>query len=285
MGCRPWLAGGFPGRSILVPVSPDGHRDGLGADQRRGARVAALAARSAERFYAPWDWVNTSARVMLVGITPGLHQATEGLAEARRSLANGLSPEDALRRADAVGSFSGPLRTNLVTMLDGIGLAAALGIESTAQLFDEMHHLAGHVSAIDYPVFVHGRNYGGRARPSSGIRCWPRWCAPAWEPGLRCRSTRLWCPWERPPRPPWTSWHVRDSWTVDGACSAFLILPEPTGIGSVCTPSGVPIWHALSSCGAPDWSAEFSRRDRFGGRCRARTDDLLVVSELLYRLS
>ena len=28
-------------------------------------------------FYAPWDWVNTSARVMLVGITPGPHQATE----------------------------------------------------------------------------------------------------------------------------------------------------------------------------------------------------------------
>jgi hypothetical protein len=105
---------------------------------------------------------------MLVGITPGLHQATEALAEARRSLANGLSPEDALRRADAVGSFSGPLRTNLVTMLDGIGLAAALGIESTAQLFDEMHHLAGHVSAIDYPVFVHGRNYGGASPPLVG---------------------------------------------------------------------------------------------------------------------
>jgi len=92
-----------------------------------------------------------------------------------------------------------------------------------------------------------------------------RRCAPAWEPRLRWRSTRLWCPWERPPRPPRTPWHVRDSWTVDGACSAFLILPEPTGIGSVCTPSGVPIWHALSSCGAPDWSAEFSLRDRYGG--------------------
>ncbi|MHB8318949.1 MAG: hypothetical protein ACYDEP_06955 [Acidimicrobiales bacterium] len=85
-------------------------------------------------FYAPWDWVNTLAKVMLVGITPGLHQATEALAEARRSLANGLSPEDALRCADAVGSFSGPMRINLVTMLDGIGLAAALGVESTAQL-------------------------------------------------------------------------------------------------------------------------------------------------------
>ena len=119
-------------------------------------------------FYAPWDWVNTSARVVLVGITPGLHQATEALAEARRSLINGLSPEDALRRADAVGSFSGPMRTNLVTMLDGIGLAAALDIESTAQLFDDMHHLAGLVSAIDYPVFVHGRNYGGASPPLIG---------------------------------------------------------------------------------------------------------------------
>lgn len=119
-------------------------------------------------FYAPWDWVNTSARVMLVGITPGLYQATEALAEARRSLANGLSPDDALRRADAVGSFSGPMRANLVTMLDGIGLAAALDVESTAQLFDDMHHLAGHVSAIDYPVFVHGRNYGGTNPPLVG---------------------------------------------------------------------------------------------------------------------
>jgi hypothetical protein len=112
-------------------------------------------------FYAPWDWVNTEASVMLVGITPGRHQATEALGEVRRSLANGLPPEDALRRADAVGSFAGPMRTNLVTMLDGIGLAAALGIESTARLFDDMHHLAAHVSAIDYPVFVDGHNYGG----------------------------------------------------------------------------------------------------------------------------
>lgn len=38
-------------------------------------------------FYAPWDWVNTSAKVMLVGITPGLHQATQALGEIRRCLA------------------------------------------------------------------------------------------------------------------------------------------------------------------------------------------------------
>ena len=60
------------------------------------------------------------------------------------------------------------MRINLVAMLDGIGLAAALGVESTAQLFDDMHHLAGRVSAIDYPGFVHGCNYGGASPPLVG---------------------------------------------------------------------------------------------------------------------
>ncbi|MHB1738557.1 MAG: hypothetical protein ACYCXA_03555 [Actinomycetes bacterium] len=56
------------------------------------------------------------------------------------------------------------MRANLVTMLDGIGLANALGVESSARLFDTHHHLAAHVSAIDYPVLVDGANYG-RASP------------------------------------------------------------------------------------------------------------------------
>ncbi len=116
-------------------------------------------------YYAPWDWVNRAAKVMLVGITPGLYQATEALREARRCLREGLSNEETLRSADAVGSFSGPMRANLITMLDGIGLARILGVDSTARLFDTRHHLAAHVSAIDYPVFVNGLNYGGGNPP------------------------------------------------------------------------------------------------------------------------
>ena len=115
--------------------------------------------------YAPWDWVNTDAKVMLVGITAGHHQANEALSEVRRCLDAGLSSEDALRSADAVGSFSGPMRANLVSMLDGIGVAEGLGIGSCARLFDTHHHLAAHVSAIDYPVFVDGANYGGANPP------------------------------------------------------------------------------------------------------------------------
>ena len=112
-------------------------------------------------YYAPWDWVNTEAKVMLVGITAGLHQAMEATRETKRCLEMGMPNEEALRHADAVGAFSGPMRSNLISMLDGIGLQRALGIQSGAQLFTTHHHLAAHVSAIDYPLFVGGRNYGG----------------------------------------------------------------------------------------------------------------------------
>lgn len=114
-------------------------------------------------YYAPVDWVNTAAKVMLVGITLGASQAAEFLRSAQVCLRTGCSAEETLRRADAAGSFSGPMRKNLVTMLDGIGLAGALGVDSTARLFDTHHHLAAHCSAIDYLVFVNGENYRGRS--------------------------------------------------------------------------------------------------------------------------
>lgn len=64
-----------------------------------------------------------------------------------------------------VGSFSGPLRANLIAMLDGIGLGSALGIDSTASIFGAHHHLAAKASAISYPIFVNGQNYGGGNPP------------------------------------------------------------------------------------------------------------------------
>jgi hypothetical protein len=115
--------------------------------------------------YAPWDWVNVDAKVMLVGITPGAFQATEALREAQVCLRTGCSAEETLRRADATGSFAGPMRRNLVTMLDGIGLPEVLGVDSSARLFDTHHHLVALASAIDYPVFVNGQNYGGANPP------------------------------------------------------------------------------------------------------------------------
>jgi hypothetical protein len=46
-------------------------------------------------------------------------------------------------------------------MLDGIGLAAALGIDTTASLFGDNSHLLHSTSAVRYPAFYAGRNYTG----------------------------------------------------------------------------------------------------------------------------
>jgi hypothetical protein len=43
------------------------------------------------------------------------------------------------------------------------GWAKALGIGTSAQLFDTYRHLVANASAISYPVFVDGENYGGRS--------------------------------------------------------------------------------------------------------------------------
>jgi hypothetical protein len=115
--------------------------------------------------YAPWDWINSSARIMIVGITPGAYQATQALQAAQSCLRRGSSNEEALCRAATTGSFSGPMRRNLVAMLDGIGLADAVGVDTTARLFDADHRLAAFCSAIDYPVFAMGRNYSGASPP------------------------------------------------------------------------------------------------------------------------
>jgi len=121
-----------------------------------------------EIFYTPFDWMNVSAKVMLVGITPGLYQATKALECAKACLAAQMSDNETLRQVDATGSFAGPMRRNLVTMLDGIGLPEALGLTTTERLFDSGHDLVDHASAISYPVFVGGGNYAGSNPPLLG---------------------------------------------------------------------------------------------------------------------
>jgi hypothetical protein len=111
--------------------------------------------------YAPFDWTNADAKVALVGITPGRHQAWAASMAAAQALSEGATANDALERAKSTGSFSGPMRRNLVSMLDGIGLAELLGIASCDELFGRSAHLATHLSALAFPVFVEGRNYAG----------------------------------------------------------------------------------------------------------------------------
>ncbi len=60
------------------------------------------------------------------------------------------------------GSFSGAMRTHLVSMLDHIGLQLALGVCTCADLFCPSSQLVHFTSALRYPVFVGEANYNGK---------------------------------------------------------------------------------------------------------------------------
>ena len=112
-------------------------------------------------YYAPFDYINVDARLVIIGITPGLTQAVLALESAQRALLNGKSDADALMTAKHAASFGGAMRKNLVEMLDYIGMHERLGTLSTATLFGQDNHLVHFTSILRYPVFKAGNNYNG----------------------------------------------------------------------------------------------------------------------------
>lgn len=100
-----------------------------------------------------------------MGITPGWAQMQAAHFEAALALQAGADALVVCSRAKRVASFAGPMRRNLVTMLDGLDVHRGLSIASTALLFDEAWSLLHTTSAVRYPTFVNGQNYTGH-RPS-----------------------------------------------------------------------------------------------------------------------
>lgn len=112
-------------------------------------------------YYAPFDYVNTQAKVVICGITPGRLQANLALEEANKKLNSSAGLNDAKRAAKETASFAGPMRENLIRMLDNIGLAQKLNINNAGELFGVRRELVHYTSALRYPVFVNGNNYSG----------------------------------------------------------------------------------------------------------------------------
>lgn len=110
--------------------------------------------------YAPFDHVNPAARLVLVGLTPGRVQAINALNAAAEALRAGADLATARLAAKRTGSFSGPLRTNLVALLDHFGVQCLLGLGSCMDLFATHGELVHFTSALRYPVFnADGSNY------------------------------------------------------------------------------------------------------------------------------
>lgn len=112
-------------------------------------------------YYAPFDHIETNARLVIVGITPGMTQAKNAFMATHAALTRGASLMEALAEAKNHASFSGPMRSNLVAMLDAIGVGSQLRVDSTAELFRPGSREIHFTSALRYPVFIAGKNYGG----------------------------------------------------------------------------------------------------------------------------
>lgn len=112
-------------------------------------------------YWIPFERLNAQARIVICGLTPGYGQMLQAFTAAREALNAGLGLEETLAHVDRTGSFAGRMRNNLVAMLDELGMAAALDIPSTAALFADANHNLHTTSALRYPVFVDGKNYGG----------------------------------------------------------------------------------------------------------------------------
>jgi hypothetical protein len=112
-------------------------------------------------YYVPYDYINVDAKLMLVGITPGFTQMEIAIRTARDALHSKVPLQDIHRRAKLAASFAGTMRTNLIAMLDLIGIPALLGIAGSGELFGVRRELIHTTSAVRYPAFVEGRNYTG----------------------------------------------------------------------------------------------------------------------------
>ena len=106
-----------------------------------------------EIYYAPFDYINSKARIMIVGITPGLQQMLQSF--------EAVNEGRSLKEVKDLSSFKGSMRTTLIKYLDALNINKKLKIKSCESLFNINSKYLHSTSLIKYPVFDKGRNYSG----------------------------------------------------------------------------------------------------------------------------
>lgn len=115
-------------------------------------------------YYAPFDYLNKEAKLILVGITPGCTQMNRALNAARTALASRVPISDAIRHVKRQGSFSGNMRPNIVNTLNRLGYQHKLGIACSSSLWSNDDHLVQFCSLLKFPVFFKGKDYNGNPK-------------------------------------------------------------------------------------------------------------------------
>ena len=80
-------------------------------------------------YYAPFDYINSKAKIMIVGITPGLQQMLQSF----QVINDGKS----IKEVKDLSSFKGSMRTTLIKYLDELKVNKKLKIKSCESLFNK----------------------------------------------------------------------------------------------------------------------------------------------------
>lgn len=113
-------------------------------------------------YYAPHnETINHTAKIFIVGITPGWTQTSIAYETARNGLILNKSHEEIKKECKKNSRFAGSMRKNVIEMLDDLGLNKKLNISSCSELFEECDNLLHTTSIIPYPVFINNKNYTG----------------------------------------------------------------------------------------------------------------------------
>ena len=116
-----------------------------------------------EILWAPFDYVNPKARLLIVGVTPGPEQAIRSYRAVRDAFAKGLDPQNNLEKIKAEASFRGKvIEPNLMSLLEHSGVAERVGIDNIDLLWTDEAPKVHFTSTIRYPTFIHGALYNNQ---------------------------------------------------------------------------------------------------------------------------
>ena len=104
-------------------------------------------------YYAPFDYFNSKAKIMIVGITPGFQQMLQSFQV--------INEGKSLKEVKDLSSFKGSMRTSLIKYLDELEVNKKLRIKSCESLFNKNSKYLHTTSLVKYPVFDQGKNYSG----------------------------------------------------------------------------------------------------------------------------
>jgi hypothetical protein len=152
---------------IIAHASEDEIRRAVTSDGPSALRddtLGLLREGSYSAFFAPFDWINDKADIIIIGVTPGKQQALEALLSFRAALAGGASLDEAAQRAKSAASFKGGMRTLGARLMDYFRLHRLFDLTSTLDLFGSAAHRAHYTSVLRYPILKKSGNYAGDSR-------------------------------------------------------------------------------------------------------------------------